>query len=85
MILIDKFLEINNKWKRKYNRLCVQYETLATKEIDKLERANDILLTNIEYRDLIEKQKEELKTYRRKFGRLEGGDKSVKYKNKGQR
>ena len=85
MKITNKFLETNNKWKKKYNRLCIQYETLANKEIDKLERANDILLTNIEYRDLIEKQKEELKTYRRKFGRLEGGDKSVKDKDKGQK
>lgn len=82
MKILNRILEINNKWKRKYNKLCIKYEELASREIDKLEKVNDILLKNIQYRDLIEQQKEEIKAYRKKFGRLEGGDKNDKDKNK---
>lgn len=76
-----KFVE-NIKWKIKYNRLCTEYETLANKKIYELEDYNKILLKNIEYRDLIDDLKEEVKTYRRKYGRLEGGDKNDKDKSK---
>ena len=82
MEIFNKFVD-TCKWKRKYNKLCVQYEELANKKITELEEYNQILLENRHYRDLIEKQKEEIKTYRRKFGRLEGGDKNDKNKNKG--
>lgn len=72
----------NIKWKIKYNRLCVLYEELANKKICELENYNNILLKNIEYRDLIDDLKDEVKIYRRKYGRLEGGDKIDKNKNK---
>ncbi len=77
-----KILEINNKWKRKYNRLCVLYEPLANEKIQKLETENDILRKNIQYRDELDVLKEEIKRYRKKFGKLEGGDKNDKSKNK---
>lgn len=80
--MINKILEINNKWKRKYNKLCLQYETLANEKISKLEKENDYLKRIIDYRDEIEKLKNENKMYKRKYGRLGGGDKNDKNKNK---
>ena len=80
--MINKILEINNKWKRKYNKLCLQYETLANESIQKLEIQNEILFKNIQYRDEIEKLKNENRLYKRKYGRLGGGDKNDKNKNK---
>ena len=82
MIVIDKFLEINNKWKRKYNKLCVQYEALANEKINKLEKENDYLKRIIDYRDEIDELKEEIMQYRRKYGRIKGGDKNDKNKDK---
>ena len=75
--LIDEF-----KWRRKYNKLCVQYETLANEKINKLEKDNDYLQRIIDYRDEIDELKEEVMQYRRKYGRLKGGDKNDKNKNK---
>lgn len=80
--MIKSILEINNKWKKKYNKLCVEYATLADERIQKLETENEILLRNVQYRDEIERLKGELKQYKRKFGKIEGGDKSDKDKNK---
>lgn len=84
MKIVDRFLEINNnnKWKRKYNRLCIQYEVLANETIQKLEKENNYLKRIIDYRDDIDKLKEEIMQYRRKYGRLKGGDKDDKDKNK---
>lgn len=82
--MINKIIEINNKWRKRYNKLCVQYETLADEKINKLEKDNDYLQRIIDYRDEIDELKEELKKYKRKYGRLNGGDKNVKNKNKGQ-
>ena len=81
MIIINKLLEINNKWKRKYNKLYIQYCSLAEDKINKLENENKILLKNIQYRDEIDKLKEELKRYKRKYGRLKDGDKNDKNKS----
>ena len=75
--IIDEF-----KWRRKYNKLCVQYETLANEKINKLEKENDYLKRIIDYRDEIDELKEEIMQYRRKYGRLKGGDKKKKKKNK---
>lgn len=75
--IIDEF-----KWRRKYNKLCVQYETLANEKINKLEKENDYLKRIIDYRDEIDELKEEIMQYRRKYGRLKGGDKDDKNKNK---
>ena len=84
MRIIDRFFEISNKWRMKYNKLCIQYEELASKKIDKLEEENDYLQRIIDYRDTIDTLKEELMKYKRKYGRLEGGDKHDKNKNKRQ-
>jgi transposase-like protein len=81
--IINRILEINNKWKKKYNRLCTQYETLANEKIKQLELQNEILTKNIQYRDDIESLKEEIMQYRRKYGRLKGSGKVDKSKNKG--
>ena len=77
-----------NKNNRKYT-INIVHKNLNKENREKLkslnnqlEKVNDILLKNIQYRDLIEQQKEEIKTYRKKFGRLEGGDKNDKDKNK---
>ena len=80
--MLRTIIEISNKWKRKFNRLCIQYEELSNKKINELEEYNKILLENRHFREVIEEQKEEIKTYRRKFGRLEGGDKNDKDKNR---
>lgn len=80
--MLNRILEINNKWKRKYNKLCIQYETLANEKINKLEKENDYLKRIIDYRDEIDELKEEVMQYRRKYGRLKGGDKDDKNKNK---
>ena len=80
MKILNRILEINNKWKRKYNKLCIKYEELASREIDKLEKVNDILLKNIQYRDLIEQQKEEIKTYRKSLVDLKVVIKMIKIK-----
>lgn len=76
--IIDEF-----KWRRKYNKLCVQYETLANEKINKLEKENNYLTRLVEYKDEIEKLKEEVMQYRRKYGRLKGGEKNDKNKDKG--
>lgn len=80
--MIEKILEINNKWKKKYNRLCIQYEGLANKKINELEKANEILLQNIQYKQEIEDLQKEIMRYRRKYGRFVGGDKNDQIKNK---
>ena len=80
--MLEKILEINNKWKKKYNRLCIQYEELANKNINELQQINDILLENKKYRDELEELKKEIMRYRRKYGRLVGGDKNDQTKNK---
>lgn len=80
--MLRKILEINNKWRKKYNKLCVQYETLASEKINKLEKENDYLKRIIAYIDEIDKLKEENMQYRRKYGRLKGGEKNDKNKNK---
>ena len=72
--MLKKVIE-NNKWKKKYNKLCLQYETVADKKINELEKVRDALLDNIRYRDEIECLKKELSRYKRKFGRLESEDK----------
>ena len=82
MKVIDKFFEISNKWRLKYNKLCVQYEELASKRIDKLEKENDSLERIIEYRDAIDNLKAELMRYKRKYGRLKGGSIDDKNKNR---
>lgn len=86
MNIINKFLEINNNWKKKYNALCIFYTDLANERIKKLEEENEILLKNIRYRDLIDQQKDEITRYRRKYGKLKrkrkGGDKNAKNKGK---
>lgn len=75
--IIDEF-----KWRKKYNKLCVQYETLANEKINKLEKENDYLKRIIDYKDEIDELKEEIMQYRRKYGRLKGGDKNDKNKDK---
>lgn len=82
MKIIDKILEINNKWRRKYNKLCTQYETLANEKINKLEKDNEYLKRIINYKDEIDRLKKKVMKYRRKYGRLKGGDNSAKNKNK---
>lgn len=72
----------NLKWKIKYNRLCNQYETLANTKINELESQNKILLKNMEYRDEIDRLNEQLREYKRLYGRLKGGDKNDKDKSK---
>ena len=80
--MLRKILEINNKWRKKYNKLCVKYETLASEKINRLEKENDYLKRIIAYRDETDKLKEENMQYRRKYGRLKGGEKNDKNKNK---
>ena len=75
MKIIDSFFEISNKWRMKYNKLCIQYEELAEEKINKLEKENNYLKRLVEYRDTIDLLKEEIMKYRRKYGRLKGGDK----------
>lgn len=82
--MINKIIEINNKWRKKYNTIYVKYAALADKQISELEEDRNILMENIKYRNNILELKEELKKYKRKYGRLNGGDKNVKNKNKGQ-
>lgn len=82
MKITDKILEINNKWKRKYNKLHTQYEPLANEKINKLEKDNEYLKRIIAYKDKIDRLKYEVLKYRRKYGRLKGGDKNAKNKNK---
>lgn len=82
MKITDKILEINNKWRRKYNKLYTQYEPLANEKINKLEKDNEYLKRIIDYKDEIDRLKEEVLQYRRKYGRLKGGDKNDKNKNK---
>lgn len=81
MKILNKFVD-TCKWRRKYNSLCTRYEALADERIQKLEKENEILNKNVEYRNEIDKLKEELTQYKRKFGRLEGGDKNDKNKSK---
>lgn len=83
--MINKIIEINNKWRKRYNTICVKYAALADKQISKLEEDRNILMENIKYRNNILELKEELSKYKRKYGRLNGGDKNVKNKNKGQK
>lgn len=80
--MLSRVLELNNKWKKKYNKLCLQYETIADKKINELEKVRDALLDNIRYRDEIDCLKKELSRYKRKFGKLEGGDENDKDKDK---
>lgn len=75
--IIDEF-----KWRKKYNKLCVRYETLASEKIDKLEKDINYLQRIIDYKDEIDRLKEENMQYRRKYGRLKGGDKNDKNKDK---
>jgi len=85
MKVLNKFFEISNKWRLKYNRLCVQYEELASDKINKLEEENEYLKKLVDYKDTIDSLKEELMKYKRKYGRLnKGGGKSDKNKNKKQ-
>ena len=85
MKVLNKFFEISNKWRLKYNRLCVQYEELASDKINKLEEENEYLKKLVDYKDTIDSLKEELMQYKRKYGRLnKGGGKSDKNKNKKQ-
>lgn len=85
MKLINSFYEISNKWRLKYNRLCVRYEELASNKINKLEEENEYLKKLVDYKDTIDSLKEELMKYKRKYGRLnKGGGKSDKNKNKKQ-
>ena len=79
--MLRKIVE-NIKWRLKYNRLLVDYEVAATSTIKKLENEVTILTRNMEYRNKIEELNEELMRYRRKYGRLEGGGKRVKNKDK---
>lgn len=83
--MINKIIEINNKWRKKYNAICVKYAALADKQISELEEDRNILMENIKYRNDLLELKEELNKYKRKYGRLNGGDKNVKNKNKGQK
>lgn len=80
--MINKIIEINNKWRKRYNTICVKYAALADRQISKLEEDRNILMENINYRNDILELKEELSKYKRKYGRLNGGDKNVKNKNK---
>ena len=80
--MISKILGIFSIYRLKYNRLCILYTELANRKINDLEEVNTILLQNIKYRELIDKQKAEIMKYRRKYGRIKGGDKSDKNKSK---
>ena len=72
----------NIKWKMKYNKLCVEYEELANKKINELEKYNEILLQNIEYRKQIDIYKKEIIEYRIKLDKPKGGGKNDKNKSK---
>lgn len=72
--MIKRVFETNNELRKKYNKLLVEYETLANNKINELEKDREILLQNIKYRDEIVCLKEEIKKYKRKFGKLKGGD-----------
>ena len=72
--MIKRVFETNNELRKKYNKLLVEYETLANNKINELEKDREILLQNIKYRDEIACLKEEIKKYKRKFGKLKGGD-----------
>ena len=82
MKILNSFFEISNKWRLKYNKICVQYEELANDKINKLEKENDCLNRVIDYRDTIDSLKQELAKYKRKYGRINEGVKNDKNKNK---
>lgn len=82
MKIIDRILENHNKWKKRYNKISLEYETLASARIKSLEYENEILLMNIKYRDEIEKLKAQLKKYKAKYGNIESEDKNDKDKTK---
>ena len=80
--MIKKIINIRNKWRTKYNSLCIKYVALADKRIAELEEDREILLQNIRYREDLDKYKDAVSKYKKKFGKLEGGGKNDKSKNK---
>jgi len=78
--MFRKIIE-NVKWKLKYNRLLIDYESLSSNTVKKLEKELALLTKNMEYRnriDELEKKKHELSVelmrYKKKYGKLEGGE-----------
>lgn len=69
------------KYKRKYTTMCVKFAEIANKNIKQLEEDRDILLQNIKYKDALSELKDELAKYRKKYGKLEGGDENGKNKS----
>ena len=62
--------------------IYISYEELANKKINELEKYNEILLQNIEYRKQIDNYKKEITEYRIKLDKPKGGDKNDKNKSK---
>ena len=80
--MISKIINIRNKWRNKYNSLCVKYADLSDKRITELEKDREILLENIQLKKDIDKLKETVNKYKRRFGKLKGGEVNDKNKNR---
>lgn len=81
--MISKIIKNKDKWRKKYNSLCIKYASLAGERITELEKDREILLQNIELKCDVDRLKRIVKRYKKKYGKLEGGDEDVESKDKG--
>lgn len=81
--MISKIIKNKEKWRKKYNSLCIKYAELASKRITELEKDSEILLQNIELKYDLDSLKRKIMRYEKKYGKLEGGDEYVESKDKG--
>lgn len=69
-MIIKRIIENRGKWRKKYNTLCVKYETLASEKIEQLDQNQEILLQSLKYREEIDNLKNELQKYKRRYGSI---------------